>query len=185
MQFCLHTAPNQNSIKYLYTSASELESSQQLVVRDTYHRLHEIFCEFIQANAKANAYICTMVEIGIKGHQETTVTSANVATRVGSGRVPVFATPMMIALVEKAACLSIDPYLEEGQSSVGVQVNVSHCAATPMGMKVWADTEVTAIDRLIVSFKVQVYDERGLIGEGTHERFIVDIDKFLAKAESK
>lgn len=145
-------------------------------------------CDFacpILTNAKANSYICSMVESGIKGHQETTVTAANVATRVGSGRVPVFATPMMIALIEKAACLSIDPYLEAGQSSVGVQVNVSHIAATPMGMKVWADTEVTAIDRRRISFKVQVYDERGLIGEGTHERFIIDIEKFLSKAESK
>jgi len=126
-----------------------------------------------------------MVEIGIKGHQETTVTVANVATNVGSGKVQVFATPMMIALMEKAAALSIEPVLSEGQSSVGTHIDVSHCSATPMGMKVWAETEVIAIDRRKVTFSVKAYDERGLIGEGLHERFIIDIDKFIAKATSK
>lgn len=126
-----------------------------------------------------------MVEIGIRGRQETTVTSANVATNVGSGKVKVFATPMMISLVEKAACLSIEPFLEEGQSSVGTHIDISHCAATPMGMQVWAETEVIGIDRRRITFSVKAYDERGLIGEGTHERFVIDIEKFLSKAESK
>lgn len=126
-----------------------------------------------------------MVELGIKGRQETTVTSANVATSVGSGKVQVFATPMMISLIEKAACLSIEPFLEEGQSSVGTNIDVSHCSATPLGMKVWAETEVTGIDRRKVTFRVAAYDERGLIGEGTHERFIIDIEKFVAKANGK
>lgn len=126
-----------------------------------------------------------MIELGIKGHQELTVTAANVATNVGSGRVQVFATPMMIALMEKAAVLSIEPCLEEGQSSVGTHINVSHCSATPIGRKVWAESEVIAIDRRKVTFSVKAYDENGLIGEGTHERFIIDIDRFLSKAESK
>lgn len=126
-----------------------------------------------------------MIELGIKGRQETTVTAANIATNVGSGKVKVFATPMMISLIEKAAVLSIEPYLEPGQSSVGTHINVSHCSATPIGMTVWAETEVTEIDRRRVTFSVKVYDERGLIGEGTHERFIIDIEKFQAKAESK
>ena len=112
-----------------------------------------------------------MVEIGIKGKQDTTVTNANVATNVGSGKVQVFATPMMIALMEKAAALSIEPVLDSGQSSVGTRINVSHCAATPMGMHVWAETEVIEIDRRRVTFSVKAYDERGLIGEGTHDRF--------------
>ena len=127
----------------------------------------------------------TMIEIGIKGRQETTVTSANVATNVGSGKVKVFATPMMISLIEKAAVLSIEPYLEEGQSSVGTHINVSHCAVTPMGMQVWAETEVIEIDRRRVTFSVKAFDERGLIGEGTHERFIIDVEKFQSKAENK
>lgn len=130
-------------------------------------------------------YICSMIELGIKGHQELTVTAANVATNVGSGRVQVFATPMMIALMEKAAVLSIEPFLDEGQSSVGTQISISHCSATPMGMKVWAESEVIAVDRRKVTFSVKAYDERGLIGEGTHERFIIDIDRFQSKAESK
>lgn len=126
-----------------------------------------------------------MVELGIKGRQETTVTSANVASNIGSGKVKVFATPMMISLIEKTALLSLEPYLEEGQSSVGTHINVSHCAATPMGMQVWAETEVVEIDRRRVSFSVKAYDERGLIGEGTHDRFIIDVEKFQAKAEGK
>ena len=126
-----------------------------------------------------------MVKPGIKGRQETTVTTANIATNVGSGKVKVFATPMMIALIEKAAVLSIEPWLEEGQSSVGTHINVSHCAATPIGMKVWAETEVIEIDRRKVCFLVKAFDERGRIGAGTHERFIIDVEKFQSKAENK
>ena len=126
-----------------------------------------------------------MVELGIKGRQETTVTSANVATNVGSGRVEVFATPMMIALMEKAAILSVDPYLEKGQSTVGTRIDVSHDAATPVGMRVWAETEVIAIDRRKITFSVKAHDECGPIGEGTHERFIIDVEKFQEKARGK
>ena len=113
------------------------------------------------------------------------MTTANVATNVGSGKVKVFATPMMISLMEKAAVLSIEPYLEPGQSSVGTHIDVSHCAATPMGMTVRAETEVVGIDRRRVTFSVKAYDERGLIGEGTHDRFIIDVENFQSKAENK
>ena len=126
-----------------------------------------------------------MIEKGIKGHQEKTVTQAETAISVGSGKVNVFATPMMIALIEQTASLSVEPYLDEGQSSVGTQINVTHCAATPVGMKVKAETEVTEVDRRRIVFSVRAYDERGLIGEGTHERFIIDVNKFQAKAEAK
>ena len=126
-----------------------------------------------------------MLELGIKGRQETVVTQDMLASNVGSGLVKVFATAMMIALIEKAAVLSIEPYLDEGQGSVGTQVNVSHCSATPLGMKVHAETELIAIDRRKLTFKVAAYDERGLIGEGLHERFIIDMQKFQSKAESK
>lgn len=126
-----------------------------------------------------------MVEIGIKGRQETSVTEQNIATAVGSGSVRVFATPMMIALIEKCASLSVQPYLEEGQSSVGTLLNVSHVSATPVGMKVWAESELVEIDRRRLCFKVAAYDERGLIGEGTHERFIIDVEKFQKKTDSK
>lgn len=126
-----------------------------------------------------------MLETGIKGHQETIVTAENVASKVGSGLVPVFATPMMIALIEKAAALSIEPFLDKGQSSVGTHIDVSHCSATPIGMKVWADTEVTAIDRKKITFSVKAYDEKGLIGEGTHDRFIIEVEKFCLGANKK
>lgn len=126
-----------------------------------------------------------MIEIGTMGHQEMTVTEALTAVQIGSGMVRVFATPMMVALIEKAASLSVQPFLEEGQSTVGTLVNVSHCSATPVGMRVWADTEVTLVDRRRVVFSVKAFDERGLIGEGTHERFIIDIEKFTRKAAEK
>ena len=126
-----------------------------------------------------------MIEPGLKGRLETIVTDAETALNVGSGKVRVFATPMMIALIEKTASLSLEPLLEEGQGSVGTMINVSHCAATPVGMKVWAETEVTEVDRRRIVFSVKAYDERGLIGEGTHERFIIDTAKFQAKADSK
>lgn len=126
-----------------------------------------------------------MIEPGLKGRLETTVTDAETALNVGSGKVRVFATPMMIALIEKTASLSLEPYLEEGQGSVGTMINVTHCAATPVGMKVWAESEVTEVDRRRILFCVKAYDERGLIGEGIHERFIIDTARFQAKADSK
>lgn len=127
----------------------------------------------------------TMIQTGIKGYQESIVAEENLACNVGSGLVKVYATAMMIALIEKAAVLSVEPYLDEGQGSVGTLVNVTHCAATPLGMKVHAETELIEIDRRRLVFKVAAYDERGLIGEGLHERFIIDNAKFQAKADSK
>lgn len=127
----------------------------------------------------------SIMEIGIKGHQETLVTEENTAIYVGSGSVRVFATPMMIALIEKTASESVMGYLEDGQSTVGTLVNVSHVSATPVGMKAWCDTELIEVDRRRLVFKVTAFDESGLIGEGTHERFIIDVQKFLAKAEAK
>ena len=126
-----------------------------------------------------------MVKVGIKGHQETTVTQANVAVNVGSGAVKVFSTPSMVALLEKTALLSVEPYLDEDQSTVGTAINITHSSATPEGMQVCADSEVSEVDRRRIVFKVKAYDKAGLIGEGTHERFIIDIDKFTARAEAK
>ena len=122
---------------------------------------------------------------GIRGREETVVTPEMLASNVGSGLVKVFATAMMIALIEKAAVFSVEPFLEPGQGTVGTHVDVSHCSATPLGMKVWAETELVEIDRRKLIFKVAAYDERGLIGEGRHERFIIDNLKFQAKADAK
>ncbi|MCQ2144249.1 MAG: thioesterase family protein [Bacteroidales bacterium] len=126
-----------------------------------------------------------MLEAGIKGRQETVVTEDQLAVNVGSGKVRVFATPMMIALIEKTASLSVESELAEGQTTVGTLLNVSHCSATPLGMKVWAESELVEIDRRRLVFKVAAYDETGLIGEGTHERFIIDMEKFQSKTDSK
>ena len=123
--------------------------------------------------------------IGLRGREETVVTEEMLARNVGSGLVRVFATAMMIALIEKAAVYSVEPFLEPGQGTVGTHVDVSHCSATPLGMKVWAETELVGIDRRKLVFKVAAYDERGLIGEGRHERFIIDNQKFQAKADAK
>ncbi|HCO62962.1 MAG TPA: dihydrolipoamide acyltransferase [Clostridiales bacterium] len=122
---------------------------------------------------------------GLKGRSETVVTEHNTASAIGSGLVPVFATPHMIALMENAAANSLLPYLAEGEGSVGTHLDVSHTSATPIGMKVWADTEVLAVDGKQITFQVTAYDERGEIGRGTHQRFLIKTEKFLAKCQSK
>ena len=125
------------------------------------------------------------IEVGIKGRAETVVVQENTAAAVGSGLVPVFATPYMIALMENAAVNALIPYMEENQGSVGTHLDVSHDAATPIGMKVWAEAELTAVDGKALTFAVTAYDEAGVIGKGTHNRFIIAVDRFLAKAEKK
>lgn len=127
------------------------------------------------------------MELGIKGYKELTVTEDLLAKNVGSGLVAVYATPMMIAGIEGTAAESVAPYLEEGHTTVGTRMNVSHVAATPAGMKVHFETELVEIapNGKILTFKVAAYDEAGLIGEGTHQRAIVAKERFEAKAQSK
>lgn len=125
------------------------------------------------------------IEIGLKGRAETVVVQENTAAAVGSGLVPVFATPSMIALMEQAASSSLTPYLDEGQGSVGVHIDVTHESATPIGMKVWAETEVTGVSGKQIAFTVSAYDEAGLIGRGTHKRALITVDRFLSKTEQK
>lgn len=125
------------------------------------------------------------MDIGLKGRAETVVCHDNTAAKVGSGDQEVFATPWMVALMEEAAQSSLLPFLEEGQASVGTHLDVSHDAATPVGMKVWAESELIAVDGRKLSFEVAAYDECGLIGKGRHERFIINKDKFMSKVESK
>lgn len=126
-----------------------------------------------------------MITTGIKGHFEQVVTDELCADRIGSGLVKVFATPMMIALMEQTCNESVTPLLESGQGTVGTHIDVSHCAATPVGMRVWCDSELVEIDRRRLVFKVAAYDERGLIGEGRHERFVIDTAKFQEKINNK
>ena len=125
------------------------------------------------------------IEIGLKGRAETVVTEANTAAAMGSGLVPVFATPAMIALMEQAAADSLAPFLGEDQGSVGIHLDVSHESATPIGLKVWAESEVTAVEGKQITFAVSAYDEAGLIGRGTHKRACITVSRFLAKTEQK
>ena len=126
-----------------------------------------------------------MIEKGIKGRLEQTVTPEMSAARVGSGLVDVFATPMLVALVEQTCYESVLPHLDEGQGTVGTLVNVSHLSATPIGMRVWCESELTEVDRRRLVFSVKAYDDCGLIGEGTHERFVIDTAKFMEKLKNK
>lgn len=125
------------------------------------------------------------IEAGLTGRAETIVIESNTAAAVGSGLVPVFATPSMIALMEQAAASSLLPYLDETQGSVGIHIDVSHESATPIGMKVWAESEVVEINGKQISFAVTAYDEAGLIGRGTHKRAIIHVDRFMAKTLQK
>jgi len=125
------------------------------------------------------------ITVGMKGRAETMVTPENTAAAVGSGLVPVFATPAMIALMENAAVNAVQETLEEGQGTVGTLLNVSHDAATPVGMKVWAEAEVTAVEGRKLTYTVTAFDEAGPIGKGEHQRFIIQADRFLAKAQDK
>lgn len=125
------------------------------------------------------------IETGYKGRAEEMVTEKNTAMAAGSGDLQVYGTPFMIALMEKAASESLIPSLEPGQGSVGTMLNVRHVSATPVGLKVWAESEVTQVNGKLVLFDVKAYDERGLIGEGTHERAIIGKERFLQKCYDK
>lgn len=126
-----------------------------------------------------------MLETGIKGTQQVKVSEENSALAMGSGTLKVFATPAMIALMEKTAWMSVAPYLEEGNGTVGTALDVQHSAATPLGMTVTCESELTAVDGRKLTFQVVAKDETGVIGQGKHERFIVQNEKFQAKADSK
>lgn len=126
-----------------------------------------------------------MIPVGTKGHAEAVVTKENCAANVGSGSLDVFATPCMTALMEQAAYTSLLPFLDAGQGTVGTKLDISHVSATPVGMKVRAESEVTDVDGKKICFRVAAYDEAGLIGEGVHERFIISEERFLQKCCAK
>ena len=126
-----------------------------------------------------------MLQPGIKAEKSLTVTDANTAKTLGSGTLDVFATPAMVALIEQTAYTSIESELEPGWGSVGTSLNIQHLSATPVGMTVTATTELVEVDRRRLVFHAEVYDEKGLVGKGTHERFLVENEKFQAKADAK
>lgn len=125
------------------------------------------------------------IPIGLEGRAETVVTQENTAEAMGSGLLPVFATPCMIALMENAASSSLLPYLAEGEGSVGVRLDVAHTSATPAGLKVWAVSKVTAVEGRRIDFEVSAFDERGEIGRGTHSRAVIQSERFMEKARRK
>ena len=126
-----------------------------------------------------------MLITGIKGNRELIVTEELTARAMGSGELPVLATPAVIALAEETAWRSVSAFLEPGQGTVGTLLQIEHVSATPVGMKVRCGTELTEIDRRKLTFSVAVFDEAGVVAKGTHCRFIVENEKFLRKAESK
>ena len=122
---------------------------------------------------------------GLEAQKTDTVTDKNTASFWGSGGLDVYATPAMIALMEMAAHSAVDPLLPPGWSTVGTELNIKHISATPQNMKVSVRAELLDINGRMLLFKVEAFDEAGKIGEGTHSRFIVENEKFLAKAKAK
>ena len=126
-----------------------------------------------------------MIKVGITGEAKDQVTENNIAKTLRSGELKVYATPAMVALMEEAAYKSVQDELEEGKGTVGTEMKVKHLASTPIGMEVTAKAELIEVDRRRLVFKVEAFDERGKIGEGIHERFIIDNDKFQEKTDNK
>ena len=119
------------------------------------------------------------------GEARTKVTGENTALKFGSGSVDVFGTPAMIALMEEASINTVDKKLPEGFVTVGIELSIKHIAATPKGMNVTASAELLEIDGKRLVFKVEAFDEVEKIGEGTHQRYIIELDKFKSRAQNK
>ena len=125
------------------------------------------------------------MKVGIKNQIKKTVVEELTAKVMGSGRLDVFATAAMVAMMEEAAHTSVEAELEEGQGTVGTSMTVSHLAATPVGMEVTCESELVEVDGRKLVFEIKAMDEAGLIGEARHERFIIENEKFLAKTNAK
>ena len=125
------------------------------------------------------------ITIGLKGEARTMVEREDTAQEVGSGSLLVYATPCMVALMEGAACEAIAACLPEEKTSVGTFLEISHLSATPVGMEVWAEAEVTNVEGSCITFQVTAYDEAGKIGEGTHKRAVITAQRFLDKTYAK
>jgi len=125
------------------------------------------------------------IQPGLVGRATLIVADEHTAPRVGSGRVRVLATPVMINLIEAAALEAIEGLLPAGHQSLGTLLNVRHIAATPVGMRVTAQVEVVAVEGRTVRFRVEAHDEHELIGDGTHERVVVNVAKFDQRVQRK
>ena len=125
------------------------------------------------------------LKVGLKGEAEILVGDAQTAPRVGSGRVRVLATPVMINMMEAAALDAIESLLPEGHQSLGTHLNVGHYAATPVGMTLRTTAEVTKIDGRNVEFRVEAFDDKERIGDGTHARVVVNVERFDRRIQKK
>ena len=124
-----------------------------------------------------------MIKVGLKHESKTVVSTTNTANTLGSGDMEVFATPAMIALMENAAMMAVAPHLDEGASTVGIEMATSHIKASPIGATITASAELISAEGRKLSFKVKAWDEQGVIGEGNHTRFVVDRERFLSKVK--
>ena len=127
----------------------------------------------------------TQVKAGLRNTVSEEVTADKTAAAMGSGSLPVYATPAMTCLMEKAATEAVERFMPEGWTTVGISLHAAHTAATPVGLTVRAEAEVTAVEGRKLVFTVRAFDDKEEIGVGTHERFAVAKEKFLAKAAGK
>jgi predicted thioesterase len=125
------------------------------------------------------------LEPGVKNQIQWTVGEQHTAQHIGSGRVPVFATPAMILLMETTAQEAVEPFLPAGMTTVGTHLDVRHLAPTPIGMKVTAHVELIRVEGRVLTFHVMAEDEQERIGEGTHQRVIIDVARFRQRVEAK
>ncbi len=126
-----------------------------------------------------------MLKEGIPGRAETVVCPENTALSMGSGALEVFATPALVALAEKTCWTSVQGALEPGQGTVGTHLDLQHTAPTPLGMTVHCESTLTEVNGRSLTFSVRLWDDKGPVGEGTHQRVIIDNARFQAKANSK
>jgi len=127
----------------------------------------------------------TRLTPGLEGHAEIVVGEQHTAPKIGSGRVRVLATPVMINLMEAAALDACENLIPAGNQSLGTHLDVRHIAATPVGMKVRATARLVAVDGRKLEFKVEAHDERDLIGDGVHTRLVVNVERFDQRVQAK
>ena len=126
-----------------------------------------------------------MVSAGQTATSTVTVTESNIAKTMKSGSLEVFATPAMCALMEEAAQAAVQPHLEKGEGTVGISISISHDAPSPMGSTITAKATVTAVEGRKITFNIEASDGVGIIGKGTHERFVINNEKFMVKVGTR
>ena len=126
-----------------------------------------------------------ILKIGLRGHEDFTVRASDSAKAFRSGSLDVLATPVLIASAEETCADLVQPLLAEGMGTVGTMVNLRHLAPTPVGMKYRCDCEITSIEGRVIRFNVVLFDEKEKIGEGTHERVVINEERFFNKAQKK